>query len=114
MRVSILPSDVLLCAHCCSLSAKFHRCFCATRVQGPEPEAGAQDEGALAALLLGLGRSAWLAGFVVVPATFFWAGVAAWDPLHGAYLLLAAAPTLWQTLQLQPQVGSTPSVRWAV
>ena len=103
--------SVLTAAHC---RQSFTGGFGATRVQGPEPEAGAQDEGALAALLLGLGRSAWLAGFVVVPATFFWAGVAAWDPLHGAYLLLAAAPTLWQTLQLQPQVGRTPSVRWAV
>lgn len=83
-------------------------------MQGPEPGPGAQNEGALAALLLGLGRAAWLAGFVAVPAAFFWAGVAAWDPLHGAYLLLAAAPTLWQTLQLQPQVGRTSPVCWAV
>jgi hypothetical protein len=83
-------------------------------VQGQDPEAGGEDGGALAALLLGLGRAAWLAGFVAVPAAFFWAGVAAWDPLHGAYLLLAAAPTLWQTLQLQPQVGRTMSVCWAV
>lgn len=68
------------------------------------PGDAAADEGALAVLLLGLGRGAWLAGFVAVPAAFFWAGVAAWDLLHGAYLLMAAAPVLWHTLQLQPQV----------
>lgn len=75
--------------HCCAQDA---------------PAATAQDEGALAVLLLSLGRTAWLAGFVAVPAAFFWAGAAAWDPLHGVYLAMLAAPMLWHTLQLQPQV----------
>lgn len=101
---------------CCALAAP-PRVDIACRSTHPTsfatPQAAAEaahEEGALAALLLGVGRAAWLAGFILVPAAFFWAGTAAWDALHGAYLLLVAGLLLRHTLRLQPRVCVSDTV----
>lgn len=61
-------------------------------------------DNALAAVLLGLARSGWLAGWLAVPVAAFWAGTCRWDGGHVAYLLLLLLQLLGHTLRIQPQV----------
>lgn len=75
-----------------------------------EPSPEGAEAGALSALLLALGRTAWFLGFAAVPAAAFWAGCTAWDGGHGVYLLLLMGPMLMRTLRLQPLV---PSPCWS-
>jgi hypothetical protein len=69
---------------------------------GPQDSSGEHDV-ALAAVLLGLGRSGWLAGWLLVPVAVFWAGTCRWDFGHLVYLLLLLLRFLRHTLRLQPQ-----------